>query len=641
MKKAFTLFAALMMVFSMNAAIYLPGSWNGWNQTGDAFSGTPLTSKITLAANTEYKFKVKDGSSWYGNNGKITSDVTDWTFSTSEGDCILQSKLAGVYTFTWDATNHKLSVAYPTEEVVVEYTYTIVGSSAALFGNTWDPSCTANDMTKDGATYTLTKTNITLAVGDVLYKVVREHAWGTGEYPSGTNKSFSITEAGVYDVTFTYDGGSNLTATPTLKEAQKVIPTIAVKGSWDEWTLKNLVLANDELTATATINIATVGDYKFGVDVDGVFTANGATVSRESNVVAGLTGNTGDMTLKADVAGEYTFTWTFETNTLTVTYPELPTYTVTVTAENGTVEGDGEYKEGTEVTLTATPAEGYQFVNWTSGETVVSTENPYSFVVTADVALVANFKEAEPEYQVIEDEITNFVFDTEAWPMVCQGGPSAIYQIEVFLVLTEDADGTLSYEDCSVSIMGTDATFIEGTLSDIDVSAPSADAVLRVQWNEEFYELHLAMSAAAEPTEPTNVLVTNAVKSYDEGSGALKLTGLWEGAEVFVEIGGYEGKESIEYSTPQGVLFETPDVAAFGNEASIIVAGEDITVVCNGLKPMMGNDVYNVTITTLSEVSTALDNLNTTVAPVKAIVNGQLVITKDGVQYNAQGAILK
>ena len=41
------------------------------------------------------------------------------------------------------------------------------------------------------------------------------------------------------------------------------------------------------------------------------------------------------------------------------------------------------------------------------------------------------------------------------------------------------------------------------------------------------------------------------------------------------------------------------------------------------------------------EVPTALDNIDATVAPVKAIVNGQLVITKDGVQYNAQGAILK
>ena len=37
----------------------------------------------------------------------------------------------------------------------------------------------------------------------------------------------------------------------------------------------------------------------------------------------------------------------------------------------------------------------------------------------------------------------------------------------------------------------------------------------------------------------------------------------------------------------------------------------------------------------------ALDNVNTTIAPVKAIVNGQLVIIRDGVQYNAQGAVVK
>jgi hypothetical protein len=36
-----------------------------------------------------------------------------------------------------------------------------------------------------------------------------------------------------------------------------------------------------------------------------------------------------------------------------------------------------------------------------------------------------------------------------------------------------------------------------------------------------------------------------------------------------------------------------------------------------------------------------LENLDTTVAPVKAIVNGQLVIIKNGVQYNAQGQVVK
>ena len=73
---------------------------------------------------------------------------------------------------------------------------------------------------------------------------------------------------------------------------------------------------------------------------------------------------------------------------------ETAKFNVTATAENGTIEGAGVYEQGTEATLTATPAEGYEFVNWTSGETIVSTENPYKFTVTADVALVANFKEA-------------------------------------------------------------------------------------------------------------------------------------------------------------------------------------------------------------------------------------------------------
>ena len=49
--------------------------------------------------------------------------------------------------------------------------------------------------------------------------------------------------------------------------------------------------------------------------------------------------------------------------------PETPAptqYTLTVTAgEGGTVSTEGgTYDEGTEVTVTATPAEGYEFVGW-------------------------------------------------------------------------------------------------------------------------------------------------------------------------------------------------------------------------------------------------------------------------------------
>ena len=64
---------------------------------------------------------------------------------------------------------------------------------------------------------------------------------------------------------------------------------------------------------------------------------------------------------------------------------------VTATAENGTVEGAGTYKDNATATLTATPNDGYLFKNWTKNGAVVSTENSYSFTVTEDVELVANF----------------------------------------------------------------------------------------------------------------------------------------------------------------------------------------------------------------------------------------------------------
>ena len=57
----------------------------------------------------------------------------------------------------------------------------------------------------------------------------------------------------------------------------------------------------------------------------------------------------------------------------------------------GTITGSGEYEEGSTCTLTATPNEGYVFVNWTENNVVVSTEATYSFLVTGDRNLVANF----------------------------------------------------------------------------------------------------------------------------------------------------------------------------------------------------------------------------------------------------------
>jgi uncharacterized repeat protein (TIGR02543 family)/uncharacterized protein (TIGR02145 family) len=69
-------------------------------------------------------------------------------------------------------------------------------------------------------------------------------------------------------------------------------------------------------------------------------------------------------------------------------------YTVTVSANPtaaGTVSGGGTYDNGDNCTVTATPADGYTFVNWTENGTEVSTEASYTFPVSANRTLVANF----------------------------------------------------------------------------------------------------------------------------------------------------------------------------------------------------------------------------------------------------------
>ena len=73
---------------------------------------------------------------------------------------------------------------------------------------------------------------------------------------------------------------------------------------------------------------------------------------------------------------------------------ELQTFNVTVTADPadyGNVTGSGSYQYGETATLTATANDGYQFVNWTENGEVVSEEAEYSFEVTEDRVIVANF----------------------------------------------------------------------------------------------------------------------------------------------------------------------------------------------------------------------------------------------------------
>ncbi|MBR3573307.1 MAG: chitobiase/beta-hexosaminidase C-terminal domain-containing protein [Bacteroidales bacterium] len=74
--------------------------------------------------------------------------------------------------------------------------------------------------------------------------------------------------------------------------------------------------------------------------------------------------------------------------------PVNATYNISATVnptDAGTVTGTGEFEYNSETTLTATPADGYLFSNWTLNGEVVSTDAELTVTVTEDAAYVANF----------------------------------------------------------------------------------------------------------------------------------------------------------------------------------------------------------------------------------------------------------
>ena len=85
--------------------------------------------------------------------------------------------------------------------------------------------------------------------------------------------------------------------------------------------------------------------------------------------------------------------------------PVTPKYTINVTANDntmGTVTGGGVYDSASTITITATPNEGYVFVNWNDG----NTQNPRTLTVTANANFMANFEEASG---------VKVTFGTETW----------------------------------------------------------------------------------------------------------------------------------------------------------------------------------------------------------------------------------
>ena len=257
-----------------------------------------------------------EGSDWYPIENIAAFDANDQPTTLKAKDTVEFGYMP----------NEKVLVAIVVGPYVepsgVEHTYTVAGSSAVAFGTAWDPTNTANDMAKqDDGSYKWEKANLELPAGTIEFKVCQDHAWTTC-WPA-QNYALNISEAATYTLKITFTPASgNIGAELVKTGSAEIDPTVSAKGGWDNWAAEVVfVLADNKETATGALNLEP-GDYEFKVILNGGdWRSNGYSYHREFTGAENITGNGDNMVLQADVAGEYTLTWTFATNALNITFP--------------------------------------------------------------------------------------------------------------------------------------------------------------------------------------------------------------------------------------------------------------------------------------------------------------------------------
>jgi len=311
---------------------YVIGSFNGWKEFVPCYDTQYQFEN--LEAN-DYELKVTTAPNWNEAYGYDELTIKHAGLSKNNDNGNICFTISNVSSGTVIVSFEKDEEGVKTFTVIGQYvkpTFTVVGVEA-LVGYNWGDGLNVsdNEMVEDPSTgnYILEKENVMLAAGDYEYQVAMNHDWR-----GVSNSTLKITESGRYKVTFTYVPSTGETsATADLVEPIVILPTMKIAGDWDKdavdenkWKENALIVAGDEETATYTAT-GLVKDqwYHFWIIKNGVYMSGNKGFYRD-NLSADLTTYyTGDgafaMYFQADQNGDYTFTWTYDTNVITMTFP--------------------------------------------------------------------------------------------------------------------------------------------------------------------------------------------------------------------------------------------------------------------------------------------------------------------------------
>ena len=344
---------------ALTSAWCIKGDWNSWSEDADQITHTAAAtgSKIISFSTAAQEFKIYNivNETWWRINGNVSAKLSATAMNNGDGNMTLTPTIAGNYTFTLSTLTGtpKLAITYPE---AYQLTYSI-GSVAGTDGSiSSSPTTASGSYVPGGNTVTLTAPN---AKTGYTWKGWYGAAAGTGDQLCAT-QAYAVTMdakktlyACYTENTFTVSASASPAAGGTIVKPASATSMGQVTGG--------------------AINATANAGYQFA----GWSIASGSGYFGDSGT--STTSNTPNTKFRPTAA-----------TTLTATFSEIMR-TVSVKANNnafGSVSSTSLTNVGPatqSAAVTATPAAGATFVNWT---------------IPAGVTLAAGYSDTDPTIKV-------------------------------------------------------------------------------------------------------------------------------------------------------------------------------------------------------------------------------------------------
>ena len=460
--------------FKLAPAMYLIGSFNEW----DDDTKVPLTKNAegkwvgtqAMDANAALKFKDENGT-WIGAQSNGDCIVTyafvknGSTLSMTSPGENFKIPVAGTWTFTVDRDANPMTVVISGDwYFIIEVMTPTNGTLSA-----------DNTQALEGELVTLTVTPDTgYEVDEVYYmkgdqKVTIEG--DTFNMPDGDVKVYATFKLTEYNITVNESENGSVEASQTKGKMGDVISlTVNPDEGYELETLtvmagnEQVIVGNNQFTMPASDVTVTATFKKSTYTITVAETENGDV---EASAETAQMGDVITLTITPDAGyeldaitvmagetpvtvGNNQFTMPASNVTVTVTFKAIG-YNITPEAcENGSVTADKETATiGTTVTLTATPAEGYEVDKYyyKVGETQTVLEGNTFEMPASDVIVGATFKKSTYTITVAETENG----DVEASAETAQMGdvitltitPDAGYELDAITVMAGETPVTV------------------------------------------------------------------------------------------------------------------------------------------------------------------------------------------------------